>query len=49
MKTITEIQIKQIIEELVKLNIPVQSFIGIQDLLTKLPEIKKDENPTISK
>jgi len=41
MKQITETEIKTIIDELVKLNIPVQSFIGIQNLLSKLPEAKK--------
>jgi len=39
MKQISEQQIKAIIDELVKLNIPVQSFIGIQELLTKLPPV----------
>lgn len=41
MKQITVEQIKAIIDELVKLNIPVQSFIGIQKLLNELPDEKK--------
>lgn len=40
MNQISQVQIKAIIDELVKLNIPVQSFIGIQELLNKLPPIE---------
>jgi len=38
MKTINETQIKQILDELMKLNIPVQLYVGIQDLFLKLPD-----------
>lgn len=41
MKTIKEEQIKAILDELFKLNIPTQSYAGIQKLLAELPEVEK--------
>ena len=38
MKTITQKQIEQILAELMALNIPVKSYAGIQDMLSKLPD-----------
>ena len=38
MKTINETQIKQILDELMKLNIPVQLYVGIQEMFLKLPD-----------
>jgi len=42
MKTITQQQIDTILAELMALNIPVKSFVGIQEMLTKLPEAKTE-------
>ena len=41
MKKITQEQIQAVLGELTKLNVPVQSFIGIQDLFNKLPVIEE--------
>lgn len=41
MKTITPEQIKAILEEIVKLNAPVQSFLGIQKLFNELPAVEE--------
>lgn len=38
MKQINQNQIQAILDELFKLNIPTQSFTGIQKLLQELPE-----------
>ena len=43
MKTITEAQIKQILDELMKLNIPVQLYVGISELFNKLPEVNQSK------
>jgi hypothetical protein len=45
MKKISEVQIKNILDELMLLNIPVKSYAGIQQLLTNLPlvEVSKEE------
>jgi len=44
MKTITQEQIDKIMKSLMDCNIPVQVFVGIQDLLVKLPESNPKEN-----
>ena len=43
MKIITDHQIKMILDELVKLNIPVQSYAAMQDILSGLPATEKPE------
>lgn len=40
MKIIKTEQIKIILDELMALNIPVKSYVGIQELLTKLPDVE---------
>lgn len=42
MKTITNEQIQTILDELLRLNIPVQSYNAIRNLLATLPEVKED-------
>lgn len=43
MKQITTQQTEQILAELMALNIPVKSFVGIQDLFNKLPAVEAKE------
>lgn len=40
MKQINEQQIKLILDELMKLNIPVQIYVGLQKLFTDLPPVE---------
>ncbi len=40
MKTITQEQINSIMEVLKQLNIPVQPYIGLQDLFKNLPPVE---------
>ena len=44
MRTITQEQIEKIMKSLMDCNIPVQVFVGIQDLLVKLPEFNPKQN-----
>ena len=46
-KIITEEQIKSILEEIVKLNAPVQSFLGIQKLFSSLTVVEDAKAPKI--
>ena len=39
MKQITQEQIQAILEELVRLNVPVQSYNGLRNLFITLPEV----------
>lgn len=45
MKTITIAQIQVIKNELMKVNIPVQSYISIQEIFDKLPYIEQPGVP----
>ncbi len=43
MKKITQNQIQLILDEMLKLNIPVQSYAGLQKMFNEMPEIKEEK------
>jgi hypothetical protein len=42
-KQISQEKIQVILEELVRLNVPVQSYNGLRNLLVSLPDIKEEK------
>jgi hypothetical protein len=43
MKQISEAQIKEIMQILMNLNIPVQTYSSFQDLFSKLPAVQNED------
>jgi hypothetical protein len=49
MKEINEQQIKQILDELLRVNVPSQTLVSIQNLFAKLPPVKLEEKKETAK